>query len=45
MGGIVRRKEDPALIAGRGQYVDDIRLNGEAVMAFVRSPCAHARIN
>ncbi len=45
MGGIVRRKEDPALIAGRGQYVDDIRLNGEAVMAFVRSPFAHARIN
>ena len=44
MGGIVRRKEDPALIAGRGQYVDDIRLNGEAVMAFVRSPFAHARI-
>jgi carbon-monoxide dehydrogenase large subunit len=44
MGGIVRRKEDPALIAGRGHYVDDIRLNGEAVMAFVRSPFAHARI-
>jgi len=45
MGGIVRRKEDPALIAGQGKYVDDIRLNGEAVMAFARSPFAHARIN
>jgi carbon-monoxide dehydrogenase large subunit len=45
MGGIVRRKEDPALVAGHGKYVDDIRLNGEAVSAFVRSPFAHARIN
>ena len=27
MGGIVRRKEDPALIAGQGRYVDDIKLN------------------
>ena len=45
MGGIVRRKEDPALIAGKGSYVDDIKLNGETSAVFVRSPFAHARIN
>jgi len=45
MGGIVRRKEDPALIVGKGRYVDDIKLNGEAAAAFARSPFAHARIN
>ena len=45
MGGIVRRKEDPALIAGKGRYVDDMKLNGETAAVFVRSPFAHARIN
>ncbi|MCP3973901.1 MAG: molybdopterin-dependent oxidoreductase, partial [bacterium] len=45
MGGIVRRKEDPALIAGEGKYVDDIKMAGEASAVFVRSPFAHARIN
>lgn len=44
VGGIVRRKEDPALIQGRGVYVDDIKLNGELTVAFVRSPFARARI-
>ena len=44
MGGIVRRKEDPALIQGEGRYVDDIRLPGELHAAFVRSPYARARI-
>ena len=32
------------LLAGRGQYVDDIRLPRELHAAFVRSPHAHARI-
>jgi carbon-monoxide dehydrogenase large subunit len=32
------------LLAGRGQYVDDIRLPRTAHVAFVRSPYAHARI-
>ena len=45
MGGIVRRKEDPALIQGHGRFVDDIKRAGEAATAFVRSPFAHARIN
>ena len=45
MGGIVRRKEDPALIQGRGMYVDDIKRHGELAVAFVRSPFAAAEIN
>ncbi len=45
LGGVVRRKEDPALIQGKGRYVDDIKLSGELSAAFTRSPFAHARIN
>ena len=45
LGGVVRRKEDPALIRGRGVYVDDVKLPGETAAAFVRSPFARARIN
>ncbi|GBD85790.1 carbon monoxide dehydrogenase large chain [bacterium BMS3Abin02] len=45
MGGIVRRKEDPSLIQGKGIYVDDIKRHGELVAAFVRSPFAAATIN
>jgi carbon-monoxide dehydrogenase large subunit len=44
MGGIVRRKEDPALIQGKGTYVDDIKRRGELAVAFVRSPFAAATI-
>ncbi|MDK1039534.1 MAG: xanthine dehydrogenase family protein molybdopterin-binding subunit, partial [Actinomycetota bacterium] len=45
MGGIVRRKEDPALVQGKGIYVDDIKRHGELAVAFVRSPFAAAEIN
>ncbi|MDK1104348.1 MAG: molybdopterin-dependent oxidoreductase, partial [Actinomycetota bacterium] len=45
MGGIVRRKEDPALVQGKGVYVDDIKRHGELAVAFVRSPFAAAEIN
>ena len=45
LGGVVRRKEDPALIRGRGVFVDDVKLPGETAAAFVRSPFARARIN
>ncbi len=45
MGGIVRRKEDPSLIQGKGTYVDDIKRHGELTAAFVRSPFAAATIN
>ena len=44
MGGTVRRKEDPALIQGKGIYVDDKKMVGELAVAFVRSPFASATI-
>ncbi|MEN8237730.1 MAG: molybdopterin cofactor-binding domain-containing protein [Actinomycetota bacterium] len=44
MGGIVRRKEDPSLIQGKGTYVDDIKRHGALSVAFVRSPFAAATI-
>ena len=44
LGGSVRRREDPALVRGRGRYVDDIKLPGMLHAAFVRSPYARARI-
>jgi carbon-monoxide dehydrogenase large subunit len=40
----MRRKEDPRLITGRGNFVDDITPMGTLWAAFVRSPEAHARI-
>lgn len=45
--GLERRREDYALITGRGHYVDDIRLpsgRAPAHMVVVRSPYAHAKI-
>ena len=44
-GKSIKRKEDPALIAGTGRYVEDIRLPGELSAAFVRSPYARAMVN
>ncbi|HEV7807255.1 MAG TPA: xanthine dehydrogenase family protein molybdopterin-binding subunit [Solirubrobacteraceae bacterium] len=44
VGRSLRRKEDPRLITGRAQYVDDITIHGMLHMAVVRSPEAHARI-
>jgi aerobic carbon-monoxide dehydrogenase large subunit len=44
LGGVVKRREDPALIRGGGLYVDDVQLTGMLHAAFVRSPFAHARI-
>jgi carbon-monoxide dehydrogenase large subunit len=38
------RKEDPALLTGEGQYVDDLHMRGAQWMGMVRSPFAHARI-
>jgi carbon-monoxide dehydrogenase large subunit len=45
LGGVVRRREDPALIQGTGIFVDDVAPVGTAHVAFVRSPFAHAAIN
>ena len=44
VGRPLKRTEDPKLITGRGQYVDDITLPGLAHLAFLRSPHAHARV-
>ena len=44
-GAAVKRLEDPKLITGRGQYLDDIAMPGVLHVAVVRSPHAHALIN
>ena len=44
VGARIKRREDPALIQGLGQYVDDIPMAGTLHAAFLRSPYAHARI-
>src|SRR5262250_464314 len=43
-GASVARKEDPALLAGKGRFIDDVRLPGTLHAAFVRSAHAHAYI-
>ncbi len=42
--GRLLRKEDPRLIRGMGNFVDDIQLKGMLHLAILRSPMAHARI-
>ncbi|MSQ70380.1 MAG: xanthine dehydrogenase family protein molybdopterin-binding subunit [Betaproteobacteria bacterium] len=44
VGQRARRIEDPALLAGRGRFLDDVRIDGVLHAAFARSPHAHARI-
>ena len=44
IGQSVPRIEDPRLLRGEGQYVDDIHLNNETHAYILRSPHAHARI-
>ena len=44
VGARVLRKEDPNLITGNGQYVDDLQPAGCTSMVFVRSTEAHAKI-
>ena len=43
-GQAVRRLEDDALLAGRGQFTDDVSPDGQVRLVFVRSPYPHARI-
>src|SRR5215831_2704745 len=43
-GGVVRRREDPRLVTGRGRYTGDVAREGWLYAAMVRSPMAHARI-
>ena len=44
VGTVVRRKEDPRLLTGRGRYVDDVRVPGTLSAHFVRSEVARGRI-
>jgi carbon-monoxide dehydrogenase large subunit len=45
LGKSVKRKEDDRFIAGRGNYIEDVKLPAMLHMAILRSPYAHARIN
>jgi len=44
LGKSIKRAEDDRFIAGRGNYVDDVRLPGMLHMSILRSPVAHAVI-
>jgi aerobic carbon-monoxide dehydrogenase large subunit len=44
VGARIKRREDPSLICGRGQYVDDVKLPHMLHVAILRSPHAHAKI-
>jgi aerobic carbon-monoxide dehydrogenase large subunit len=43
-GQSLRRVEDPALVQGLGRFTDDVTLEGQLYLAFVRSTVAHGRI-
>ncbi len=43
-GKPLRRREDVKFVTGSGNFVDDMLLPDTAILAFVRSPHAHARI-
>ena len=43
-GQAVKRVEDASLLAGRGQFTDNVSVAGASHIAFLRSPYAHARI-
>ena len=45
VGARIKRREDPNLIRGLGQYVDDVKLPDMLHAAILRSPYAHAKIN
>ena len=44
VGSEVKRLEDPRLLRGEAQYVDDLTLPGLVHAVVVRSPYAHARV-
>lgn len=39
------RVEDPALLTGKGRFIDDIDISGVLSAVFVRSPQAHAKVH
>jgi carbon-monoxide dehydrogenase large subunit len=44
LGNPVIRREDPGILVGATQYLDDLEIDGLLHVAFVRSTIAHARI-
>ena len=40
----VKRKEDDTLLIGKGRYIDDINMPGQAYAYVLRSPHANAKI-
>jgi len=44
IGQSLRRREDPELLTGKGEYIADLKRPGMLHAAFLRSPHAHARI-
>lgn len=44
VGERIRRREDPRLIQGKANFVDDVHLEGTLSAAILRSPHAHAKI-
>jgi carbon-monoxide dehydrogenase large subunit len=45
IGESVERREDPKLVTGHGEYLDDIEPPGTAYAAFARGEHAHARLD
>jgi carbon-monoxide dehydrogenase large subunit len=43
-GEVIRRREDPLLVTGRGRFIDDLPVAGCLHLAVARSPHAHARL-
>jgi len=43
-GQAVKRVEDATLLVGRGQFTDNVAIEGATHIAFLRSPYAHAKI-
>jgi carbon-monoxide dehydrogenase large subunit len=44
LGASIKRREDPRFITGKGNYTDDLKLQGMTHAVFVRSPHANAKI-
>ena len=44
IGQAIKRSEDKRFLTGKGNYIDDVNLEGQARAAVLRSPHAHAQI-
>ncbi|MDA2932933.1 molybdopterin-dependent oxidoreductase [Acidobacteria bacterium AH-259-D05] len=44
LGSSIRRREDPALLTGKGKYTDDLTLPNMLYASILRSPYAHANM-